>query len=287
MWLPFFSFKEEKPLNTEMKNRIFFGTLMIAVMVLVVFLSPLTRLLGFLAVGIACAWEYKTRLKEKDIPVALWILVVFLVAAAALAWTNRVSVGWPVLLGASVMLTMGYGVYEKSKGGVAAVYTLSGILYPGFLFALVMHISQTSWWLQTLMLACLSTWVCDSAAMLGGRRFGKHKLAATVSPNKTVEGAVWGAASSLVVGVICWLLGRWFPAVGGMNLIACMVTCLLASTMGQLGDLAESLLKRMLGVKDFSNLIPGHGGMFDRADSLLFSIPTAYLCIMVYTMLAV
>ena len=115
----------------------------------------------------------------------------------------------------------------------------------------------------------------------------KHKLAATVSPNKTVEGAVWGAASSLVVGVICWLLGRWFPAVGGMNLIACMVTCLLASTMGQLGDLAESLLKRMLGVKDFSNLIPGHGGMFDRADSLLFSIPTAYLCIMVYTMLAV
>ena len=250
----FFSLRRKDLLNTEMKNRIFFGTLMIAVMVLVVFLSPLTRLLGFLAVGIACAWEYKTRLKEKDIPVALWILVVFLVAAAALAWTNRVSVGWPVLLGASVMLTMGYGVYEKSKGGVAAVYTLSGILYPGFLFALVMHISQTSWWLQTLMLACLSTWVCDS---------------------------------SLVVGVICWLLGRWFPAVGGMNLIACMVTCLLGSTMGQLGDLAESLLKRMLGVKDFSNLIPGHGGMFDRADSLLFSIPTAYLCIMVYASVAV
>ena len=149
-----------------------------------------------------------------------------------------------------------------------------------------MYISQTSWWLHTLMLACLSTWVCDSATMLGGRRFGKHKLAATVSPNKTVEGAVWGAASSLVVGVICWLLGRWFPAVGGMNLIACMVTCLLASTMGQLGDLAESLLKRMLGVKDFANLIPGHGGMFDRADSLLFSIPTAYLCIMVYTAIA-
>ena len=194
--------------------------------------------------------------------------------------------GWPVLLGASVMLTMGYGVYEKSRGGVAAVYTLSGILYPGFLFSLVLFISQTSWWLHTLMLACLSTWVCDSAAMLGGRRFGKHKLAATVSPNKTVEGAVWGAASSLVVGVICWLLGKWFPSVGGMNLVGCMVTCLLASTMGQLGDLAESLLKRMLGVKDFSNLIPGHGGMFDRADSLLFSIPTAYLCIMVYTAIA-
>ena len=151
-------------MNTEMKNRIFFGTLMIAVMLLVVFLSPLTRLLGFLAVGIACAWEYKTRLGEKDIPVAFWILVLFDIAAAVLAWTHQVLMGWPVLLGASVMLTMGYGVYEKSRGGVAAVYTLSGILYPGFLFSLVLFISQTSWWLHTLMLACLSTWVCDSAA---------------------------------------------------------------------------------------------------------------------------
>lgn len=105
-------------MNTEMKNRIFFGTLMIAVMLLVVFLSPLTRLLGFLAVGIACAWEYKTRLGEKDIPVAFWILVLFDIAAAVLAWTHQVLMGWPVLLGASVMLTMGYGVYEKSRGGV-------------------------------------------------------------------------------------------------------------------------------------------------------------------------
>ena len=106
-------------------------------------------------------------------------------------------------------------------------------------------------------------------------RFGRHKLAPLVSPKKTIEGALCGALSSIVTGFIVWLIFRFtYP----IPLWLCLVTSLLASSMGQIGDLAESLLKRMIGVKDFSNLIPGHGGMFDRADSLLFSIPTVYVC---------
>ena len=122
---------------------------------------------------------------------------------------------------------------------------------------------------------CLSSWVCDSFALFGGIRFGKHKVAPQVSPHKTWEGCVCGAASSLAVGLALWLLPV-FPEVG---LVTALATCFIASSLGQIGDLAESLLKRMIGVKDFSNLIPGHGGMFDRADSLLFSIPAAYICL--------
>ena len=103
--------------------------------------------------------------------------------------------------------------------------------------------------------------------------FGKHKVAPSVSPNKTVEGCICGALFSMAAGaLVYYLLNPAYP----MPLWLCVVTALAASTLGQIGDLAESLMKRMIGIKDFSNLIPGHGGMFDRADSLLFSIPSTY-----------
>ena len=92
-----------------------------------------------------------------------------------------------------------------------------------------------------------------------------------------MEGSICGAVSAAAVGVIVWALGHWIGALSGISLWLSVFICVIASTVGQIGDLAESLIKRMIGVKDFSDLIPGHGGMFDRADSLLFAIPTAYL----------
>ena len=138
-----------------------------------------------------------------------------------------------------------------------------------------MMISVSQIWLVTLAFGCLSSWVCDTFALLGGIRFGRHKVAPLVSPHKTWEGCICGALSSLAAGLLLWLL----PVFPEVSLLTALATCFIASTLGQIGDLSESLIKRMIGVKDFSNLIPGHGGMFDRADSLLFSIPAAYICL--------
>jgi phosphatidate cytidylyltransferase len=123
-------------------------------------------------------------------------------------------------------------------------------------------------WVLTIVLA---TWIGDSVALFAGRAFGKRKLAPMISPNKSQEGAFGGVVASMVVGAISfqgfglgdWRLGLVVGAVIGLA--------------GQIGDLAESVLKRQAGVKDSGSMVPGHGGMLDRIDALLFAFPAGYL----------
>jgi phosphatidate cytidylyltransferase len=118
------------------------------------------------------------------------------------------------------------------------------------------------------------TWLADTAAYFGGRTFGKRKLAPVISPNKTVEG-VMAAILAGPVGALAYgylLLPELGAGLGFAGLMALGLVVTLAATMG---DLVESALKRECGVKDSSRLLPGHGGMLDRMDSLLWSIPAA------------
>jgi phosphatidate cytidylyltransferase len=111
----------------------------------------------------------------------------------------------------------------------------------------------------------------DSAAYFLGCRFGRHKLYPAVSPNKSIEGAVAGLGGS-ILGVIIAKL-TCFPEIA---LVDGVVAALLIGSFSQVGDLFESLLKRSFGVKDSGTIIPGHGGILDRLDSILFAAPTAY-----------
>ena len=112
-------------------------------------------------------------------------------------------------------------------------------------------------------------WVCDSSAYYGGSRWGKHKLAPVISPKKTWEGSVFGFAGATLFGAAAgswWLLPELGPARAAL-------AAAVASTAGQLGDLVESMWKRGAGVKDSGVFLPGHGGFYDRIDSLLFAGP--------------
>ncbi|KXK56872.1 MAG: phosphatidate cytidylyltransferase [Chlorobi bacterium OLB7] len=123
-----------------------------------------------------------------------------------------------------------------------------------------------------IMAILVSIWTCDSFAYYGGRLFGKHKLFERVSPKKTWEGAISGA-----FGAVGAMLAMRALALPFLTVTDAIVMGLICGIFGQLGDLAESHLKRDAGVKDSSQLIPGHGGILDRFDSLLFVSPMIYL----------
>ncbi|HET7599760.1 MAG TPA: CDP-archaeol synthase, partial [Gemmatimonadales bacterium] len=158
--------------------------------------------------------------------------------------------------------------------------TIFGALYAGALPAFLLDLRHAAHGVRSPAGACLVffplivTWIGDTAAMFGGRAIGGRKLAPVVSPGKTWAGGVSGVvAGTLVAPVFAYLV---FPPVGvRAGLGGLVVAALVLSVVGQIGDLAESLFKREAGVKDSSALIPGHGGVLDRLDSLYFVIPTA------------
>jgi phosphatidate cytidylyltransferase len=165
----------------------------------------------------------------------------------------------------------------------AAAVTVFGILYcAGFLsfaYALRYHNYAVGREAGSALLfyPLVLTWISDTGAFFVGRTMGRHKLIPSVSPGKTVEGAV---GALVVCAVASWCYAKWVLPGAAFLAIRPTVAILLGiaiSVAVQLGDLAESLIKREAGQKDSSHMIPGHGGVLDRIDGLLFALPVAYL----------
>lgn len=135
-----------------------------------------------------------------------------------------------------------------------------------------------------LLIALGGAWLTDTGAYFAGNKFGKHKLAPTISPKKTVEGAVGGVVFNLVAYYILVLLyvfgaNQLFGIVIQVDYLALGILAPLASFAGILGDLTASVIKRQYSIKDFGSIMPGHGGVMDRFDSVLFVAPTVYMFI--------
>ena len=199
--------------------------------------------------------------------------------AAALPLVTWLAPVWPfvpdavVILTIALILSLGWLVVHPSERALVnwAVSLALALYLGGFMLFYMPLRAQPSnfpgFWVMALLVL---SWVCDSSAFFVGRAYGRARLAPAISPNKSVEGAVAGLVAPGLVGlIVAPLLGLSPLVLGGYGLVIAVGTIV--------GDLIESLIKRQTGVKDSGVLIPGHGGLLDRMDSLLLCAPLAVL----------
>lgn len=160
---------------------------------------------------------------------------------------------------------------EIRQAAPDAALVLMGFLYVPLLLAHLVLIRMLPHGVSWLFLIMVIVMAGDSAAYYVGSTFGKNRLYPAVSPKKSIEGSLGGLAGSLTGAVIA--KSTFFPE---LSIADCVAAALLLGVLGQLGDLFESLIKRSCGVKDSGTIVPGHGGILDRLDSILFAAPAAY-----------
>jgi phosphatidate cytidylyltransferase len=215
--------------------------------------------------------EYLSLLHHANLPVCphvTWLAALALPITAHLGGTHGLSLTLflsVVALTLSVMVTASQAAHFFPM----LVYSVFGVLFIGWTLShliLLRLLPAGPWYVLFL---CAVVWIGDSAAMYVGKSLGQHKLAPAISPGKTWEGAIGGIIGSVGTAIVS--AGFWLPQ---LRLWQGLVLGLCIALAAPLSDLGESLLKRYVGVKDSGGLIPGHGGMLDRIDSLLFAVPT-------------
>jgi phosphatidate cytidylyltransferase len=269
-----------------LKTRVITALVLLAVLLPILFLLPPIYIGAFFLVALlAAAWEW-SRLLAPEARRSAWIYALFCLAII-LFLLGMQNVSWQfALLLLAVIFWLLVAPFILSKGmnlsleKLRPFYVVLGlIILPATWFALVfLRELGLIFLLSTIALV----WVADIGAYFVGKAFGKHKLAMQISPGKSIEGAIGGLVLCYVYAFLCvyffnfesTLFGAWAIRFGWIPMFL-MVTLLAAFSI--FGDLFESQLKRLAGVKDSSHLLPGHGGVLDRVDALIPTMPIAAL----------
>ncbi len=271
-----------------LKQRVLVAALLLPLGIALIFFGGLPYLLLVAFFMLVAVWEYANLFAALGRRPARGLMML---GAAALL-VSRFFAGFRYdahLLAALVLLTLVYHMADYERGAPESAtdfaVSLSGILYIGFIGAYMVslrRVADGAWW---VLLALTTIWVADSGAYFAGRAWGKHKLSPRLSPKKTWEGYLAGVITGTLTGAV---LGAGFPGLASHPLVGMTagygaLLGALVSILAPLGDLGESLFKRQAGVKDSGNLLPGHGGAFDRVDSWLWAGLIAYYFVTLLT----
>jgi phosphatidate cytidylyltransferase len=264
---------------SKLSSRVIVAIIGMPLIIIVCLLGKIYFLFFSLGIGILSFYEFAkmARNKHSYVNLALGWLIVFLIIINE--YKQFIPIQSLILL--SIVVLLLFELFRNKESAISNLgTTLLGLFYIGFFSAALVDLREfyndsAFTYIQggyLIISILVSIWVCDSAAYFLGTALGKHKLMPRISPNKSWEGAIAGfifsvitliAAKALLLEFLDW---RDTIAIG-----------IIIGILGQCGDLIESMIKRDSRVKDSSSIIPGHGGIFDRFDSLLFTAPVVYL----------
>ena len=263
-----------------MKTRIISSVIMLLIVAPIIFLGGLPFKIFAMAISIIALYELlKVRKEKKEMPKLMKILsylfVLVLIYFSNDYYQANFKMDFRVLSFAFLLFLVPVVLFNNNKkyNITDALYLTGAALFLsiGFNSFIIINDFDTKY----LLYIAIITMTTDTFAMVSGKLVGKHKLCEGISPNKTIEGTVGGS----VIGTIIASLFYYFVISQSANMFIVVGITLFLSLMGQIGDLLFSSIKRYYKVKDFSNLIPGHGGILDRLDSLVF-VALTYLLFM-------
>lgn len=249
---------------------------------------PFAVAIGLVSVlGAAEFYGGVRKLGARPVEVAGLLASGLFVVSARTYEQSTIGAMFPAVLTLLLIFSFFVELIRKNRAPLVNVgATVFGAIYIGWLISHIVALRGVSGEITVgpftreagaymVMFVFLCTWACDTGAYFTGRFYGKTKIAPKLSPNKTVEGSVGGVLGSLVIAFIAGSIIR-LPAHHTLAL------GLMFGVLSQLGDLSESAIKREVGIKDFGKIMPGHGGILDRFDSLLFSGPAAYYYVVLF-----
>lgn len=258
-----------------MKNNRYFGVLFLLPLLAVIFLGGYFIKYGIMVISLLGLFEYFKAAKRKNVnPLSIYIYAFCVIYYVLL--NNEASFKSILLfIVPAVLILLCIPVLNNKYNFVDVAVSVLGFIYIPVFFSFIVLTDMKMYGRYLVWLIFLSSWGCDTFAYYSGKLLGKHKLCPKISPNKTTEGSIGGFLGSVIICAIFGILIKYNAGIN-IQIYHYVILGAISGIICQFGDLAASSIKRYVQIKDYSHIIPGHGGILDRFDSILFASVVVY-----------